>query len=272
LTDLTTVDLTPNQTPPSPQDFRVREFLTGPIRSVVESIGCLELREWERTGLGDLTFFIDWQHVFPQAKQFLKSVMVAGRVGIIAPLGKQSDQDLVFAFPFGYDGSWAIPFGITLETLFACYAYAGFDVELTQIFGHSSIQRIHTARGQTDLLLMQKSEMYRDPGLEQQYSVYAGLRDLPEGLNIRAVYQYRKRNDDQLSAFGNCVNSEIANEAVSLLESTLHMAILRIDYDFSVLMHEPCVSPQLELFVRIPFNGKRSVGNTTFGFAITVDY
>lgn len=272
LTNLQTVDLTPNETPPSPQDFRVREFLTGPIKSVVKEIGCFELEDWERTGVGDLTFFIDWQRVFPQAKQFLRSVMVAARVGVSAPTGKQTDQDLVFAFPFGHDGSWAIPFGFTLETLFACYVYAGFDIELTQIFGHSSFQRIHTAHNQTDLMLMQKAEMYRDPGLEQQYSVYVGLRDLPEGLNIRAVYQYRKRNDDLLSAFGNCVNSEIANEALSLQDSTLHMAILRVDYDFSVLMDEPCVAPQLEFFARIPFNGKRSVGNAALGFAITVDY
>jgi len=272
LADLCLVDLTPNENPPSPQDFRVKEFLTGDIQQAVLDVGCFELCEWERTGLGDITFFIDWQRVFPQAKQFLKSVMVALRIGLTAPSGKQADPDLVFAFPFGYNGMWSIPFGFTLETLFGYHWYVGFDVELTQIFGNAVSQRIHTAHGQTDLMFMEKARVYYDPGLEQQYSVYVGMRDLPEGLNIRAVYQYRKHNHDVISPFGNCVNSAIANEAVSLQDSTLHTAIVRVDYDFSVLMDEPCVSPQLELFARIPFNGKRSVGNTTIGFAITIDF
>lgn len=272
LKDICLVDLTPNENPPSPQDFRVKEFLTGDIQQAVLDVGCLELREWERTGLGDITFFFDWQRLFPQAKMFLKSVLVAARIGVTVPTGKRADPDLVFAFPFGHDGSWSMPFGFTLETLFGYHWYVGFDVELTQIFGRSVSQRIHTAHGQTELLLMEKADVYYDPGLEQQYSVYVGMRDLPEGLNIRAVYQYRKHNQDVMSPFGNCVNSAIANEALYLQDSTLHMAIVRVDYDFAVLMDEPCVAPQLELFARIPFNGKRSAANTSIGFALTLDF
>ncbi len=274
LTDLCIKDLTPRETPPSPQDYDVHKYLTDPCVFVptVQEFGCFELENWERTGLGDITFFIDWQRNFPQAKDFLKSVMVAARLGILAPSGKHADQDLVFSFPFGYDKSWAIPFGFTLETLFADYAYAGFDIELTQIFGRSLNQRIHTSHNQTDLILLGKGDVYCDPGIEQQYSVYVGLKNLPQGLNMRAVYQYRKHGEDTLSAYNNCVNSAIANEAISLQDSTLHMAILRVDYDFSVLMDNPFVSPQLELFARVPFNGKRSVGNTTLGFALTLDF
>lgn len=267
-------DLTPQEVPPLPQDYRVHTLLTDPDVFVptVLDIGCFEVKEWEQTGLGDITFFLDWQRNFPQAKEFLKSVMVAARLGLLAPSGRHANQDLLFSFPFGYDKSWAIPFGFTLETVFADYAYAGFDIELTQIFGRSMYQRIHTSHDQTDLILLGKGAVYCDPGIEQQYSVYVGVKNLPRGLNMRAVYQYRKHGDDTLYAYNNCVNSEIANEAISLQESTLHMAILRVDYDFSVLMDNPCVSPQLELFARIPFNGKRSVANTTLGFAVTIDY
>jgi len=274
LTDLRIKDLTPQEIPPLPQDFRVHKFLNDPVVFVptVLELGCFEVRDWERSGLGDVSFFMDWQRNFPQAKEFLKSVMVAARIGVLAPSGRHADQDLLFSFPFGYDKSWAIPFGFTLETLFADYAYAGFDIELTQIFGRSMHQRIHTAHDQTDLILLGKGAVYCDPGIEQQYSVYVGLKNLPRGLNMRAVYQYRKHGEDTLSAYNNCVNSAIANQAISLQDSTLHMAILRVDYDFSVLMDNPCVSPQLELFARIPFNGKRSVANTTLGFALTLDF
>ncbi len=274
LKNLCIKDLTVHETPPTPQDYRVSTYLTDPSVFVpaVQEIGCFELRDWQRGGLGDLTIFMDWQRVFPQTKEFLKSVMLAARIGVLAPSGRHTDQDLVFAFPFGYDKSWAIPFGFTLETVFADYAYAGFDVELTQIFGRSEYTRIHTAHGQTDLVLLGKGSVYRDPGIEQQYSVYVGVKNLPQGLNMRAAYQYRKHGEDSLSAYNNCVNSAIANEAASLLHSTLHMAILRVDYDFSVLMNNPYVSPQLELFARIPFNGKRSVANTTIGCALTLDF
>jgi hypothetical protein len=274
LTDLCIIDLTARNNPPSPQDFRVQTQLTDPtvFVPVVQEIGCFNIQTWERTGLGDITFFVDWQRIFPQAKPVLTAVMVAARLGLSAPSGKHEDTDLLFAFPFGNNGSWSIPFGFTLETTFINYIYAGFDIELTQIFGRSNAERIMTAHNQTDLILLQKGQMYRDPGIEQQYSVFFGLKNLPEGLNFRAVYQYRKHGNDVISPFDNCVNGAIASEALSLEESTLHQAIIRLDYDFSAIMEDPCVAPQLELFARIPFNGKRSVGNTTLGFAITVDY
>ena len=274
LTDLCIKDLTLQENPPSPQDFRVHTQLTDPsvFVPVVKQIGCFDVQEWERTGLGDITFFFDWQKIFPQAKPVLTEVMVAARVGLSAPSGKHADNDLLFAFPFGNNGSWAIPFGFTLETLLAQYVYAGFDIELTQVFGRSDTERIVTALNQTDLILLQKGHLYRDPGIEQQYSVYVGLKNLPHGLNIRAVYQYNKHGNDVISPFDNCINGYIANTALSLEESTLHQAIIRLDYDFAVLMDEPYVAPQLEIFARIPFNGKRSVGNTMLGFALTVDF
>lgn len=274
LTDLCIRDLTPQENPPSPQDFRVTTQLTDPsvFVPVVKEIGCFSVENWERTGLGDITFFMDWQRIFPQAKPVLTSVMVAARLGVSAPSGKHADNDLLFAFAYGNNGSWSMPFGFTLETVFGHYVYAGFDIELTQIFGRSGMERILTAHNQTDLILLEKGHMYRDPGIEQQYSVFVGIKDLPEGLNFRAVYQYRKHGNDVLSPFDNCVNGSIASEALSLEESTLHQAIVRLDYDFSVLMDDPFVAPRLELFARIPFNGKRSVGNTTLGFAITADF
>lgn len=267
-------DLTPQETPPTPQDYRTHTYLTDPAVFVptVRELGCLELTDWDRTGLGDISVFVDWQRDFPQAKTFLKSVMVAARIGVVAPSGRHTDQDLVFAFAYGYDKSWAIPFGFTLETLVADYAYAGFDVQLTQIFGQSANTRIHTARGQTDLILLGKGNVYCDPGIEQQYSIYAGVKNLPQGLNLRAIYEYHKHGTDTLSAYNDCVNSAIANEAVSLLDSTLHQAIIRLDYDFAALMDNPCVAPQLQLFTRIPFNGKRSVGNVTVGLGLTIDF
>jgi hypothetical protein len=274
LKNICITDLTPHEDPPTPQDYNTYTYLTTPSVFVptIQELGCLTLDCWDRTGLGDISFFFDWQRYFPQAKQFLKSVMVAARIGVVAPSGKHTDQDLVFGFPFGFDKSWAIPFGFTLETLVADYVYAGFDVQLTQIFGQSSFERIHTSHGQTDLILLGKGEVYRDPGIEQQYSVYVGLKNFPCGLNMRVIYEYHKHGNDTLSPYNDCVNSAIANEAISLLESTIHQALIRLDYDFSVLMDEPCVAPQLELFARIPFNGKRSVGNTTLGVALTLDF
>jgi hypothetical protein len=273
LTDLCIKDLTPQEDPPSPEDYRTHTLLTDPAVFVptVFELGCFEVDSWERTGIGDLSVFFDWQRDFPQAKTFLKSVMLAARIGVVAPSGKHTNQDLLFAFPFGYDKSWAIPFGFTLEALMADYVYAGFDIELTQIFGQSGKERIHTAHNQTDLVLLGKGNVYRDPGIEQQYSIYAGLKNLC-GFNMRLVYQYRKHGHDTLSAFDNCINSAIANESIALFDSTLHMAILRVDYDFGVLMDNPCVAPQLELFARIPFNGKRAVGNTTIGFSLILDF
>src|SRR4029077_12904583 len=99
LTDLCIKDLTPDENPPSPQDYRTHTFLTDPAVFVptVRELGCFEVTTWERAGIGDLSLFFDWQRDFPQAKTFLKSVMLAARIGVVAPSGKHTDQDLIFA-------------------------------------------------------------------------------------------------------------------------------------------------------------------------------
>jgi hypothetical protein len=274
LTDLSITDLTPNQTPPSPQDFRVRTLLTDPFKEVVFDLGQeLALCDWIRTGVGDCTVMLEWRRSFPQAKPVLREVALEGRLGVTAPSGLRTNDDLLMALPFGYDGAFAIPFGFTLEALLGSYVILGFDIELTQIFGRTASERIRTARDQTDLVLLQTVEAYRNSGFQQQYSLYAGVQDFCKGLRIQVAYQYRKHGRDNLCQTGICFSDAIANTAESLKDWTVHEIIARADYDFAVLMPDDAVvTPGLELFVRFPFNGKRAVAFSTVGLTLSLNF
>jgi hypothetical protein len=274
LTEPIITDLTPQEIPASPQDYRVQKYLTDPFAQVAYDLGQgLKLCNWERTGVGDLAILFEWRGIYPQAKQVLRLVKLETRVGIRFPTGLHTNNELLFAIPFGYDGAFALPIGFWFEAVLGGYVVCGFDVELTQIFGRTRPERIRTSLDQTDLVLLQKAEVYRDSGLQQQYSIYAAIQDLPNGLRIQAGYQYQKHNHDTLSLLGITNSTNIINTAEYLKDWTVHQAILRIDYNFGVLMpQDAVVTPQVGVFARIPFNGKRVAACNTIGLSLALDF
>jgi hypothetical protein len=53
----------------------------------------------------------------------------------------------------------------------------------------------------------------------------------------------------------------------------MHQGFLRFDYDFGVHLQEDApIRPQLMLFSRLPFNGKRSAMLATFGVGLTLNF
>jgi hypothetical protein len=253
-------------------DLRVKEFLTNNLFANVSQLGGLSLQGWRRAGPGDLTFFLDWFHDFPQMKQILKNVRVNWRVGLGLPTGLRQDEDKIAAFSFGYDGAVSMPFGLGIDLTLGRYVKAGLDVQLTQIFGNTKCRRIKTSLEQTELLLLQKAEAFKDFGLTQRFNFYGELYHIYKGLSIDLGYQFMKHGDDVLSIASNAFNNEIANSAESLQEWAFHQAFAQIRYDFSV--HRPFerIRPQLSIFSYIPFAGRRSVAITTIGVMFALDF
>ncbi len=259
----------------SPADFRVKNMLTNDLTSIVNSFGNrLSLNGWKRTGLGDLNLMVEWLFNFPQTRPLLKNVEIDGRVGFTLPTGLKANPDLLLAFPFGYDGAVGILWGGGLNVLLCDWFKAGMDVQLLHLFGNTRERRIKTAINQTDLLLLAKTDAYKDYGLTQRFNLFLQFYHLfGTGFSFLTGYQFLKQGASNLQLNSCDFSNAIANTAVSLDEWIVHSIELNAHYDFNVNVGDDYwIAPQVSLFARIPFNGKRSIAFTTVGIMAAIDF
>ncbi len=270
LSDVCYIDQTRNVTD---DDVRVRELLTNNIAANIYELGGLDIGGWRRSGIGDLILLLGWARDFRQSKPFLKQVGVHWHIGVWFPTGKVRDEDKLLALPFGFDGAFSVPYCLGLDLTFAACIRAGIEVELIQTFGNVRCRRIKTDESQTDLFLLQKAPAYKDFGMTQRFDLYAETFDIVPGWNFKVGYQYIKHGEDVLSLETNAFSPLIANSAEYLQECTIHSIFLNTSYNFGVLTcYDAPVVPQLSLFMRLPFNGKRSIAYRTIGGCLSIDF
>ncbi len=258
----------------SDEDVRVRQLLTDNFCANVCALGNgLDLNGWKRSGVGDLTLMLSWFRDFSQAKPLLKNVRVNWRLGFNLPTGLRCDEDKLFAFPFGNDGALGLPFGMGLDLYFAFHMRAGFDVQLTHVFGNTRTRRIKTSDDQTDLLLLQKMEVYKDFGLTQQFNLYVQAYKVFKGFSFLLGYQFLKHGKDEIALCASAdFSASVANSAEHLQARTLHQIIVRADYDIGQHFEEPAVYPRISLYARLPFNGKRVAATSNIGLTLGFDF
>jgi hypothetical protein len=271
LTNVCWVDQTKHE---NDEDARVHELLTDNFFQNVCELGCdLDLCGWKRTGVGDLTVLLEWFRDFPQQKPMLKNVRINWRGGLSLPTGLRQDVDKIFAIPFGNDGAFALPFGFGLDLDFAFYVRAGFDVQLTHIFGNTRMRRIKTSANQTDLLLLEKMAVYKDFGLTQQFNLYAQLYKIVKGFSVLLGYQFLKQGKDTVALCpGADFSAVVANSAEYLKERTIHQIIVRADYEIGSHFEDPPIYPRFSFFAQLPFNGKRVAVTSNIGITLALDF
>lgn len=271
LSEVTITDLTQNLTA---ADFRVKQQLTQRLQTVVGQLGDnLSLDGWKRSGLGDFNLLCEFLFNFPQERPLLKTVEITGRAGFTWPTGKHDDEDKLFAFPLGYDGAVGVLYAGGLNVMLGSQFKAGFDIQLLHLFGNTRLRRVKTSLHQSELLLLAKTEAYKDYGLTQRFNLFVqGYHLLNTGLSLLIGYQFLKHGDDHLALNDCAFSSAIANSAVSLEEWIVHSVEFNLHYDFGVHCPDSWVAPQASLFARLPFGGKRAVAFTTVGVMVSVDF
>ena len=271
LTNVAWTDLTGATTA---ADLRVRSMLTGPITNVVQEFGDgLQLTGWKRRGPGDMNLLVEFLFPFEQKRPLLKLVEIEGRGGFTIPMGLKANEDLPLALPFGYDGAVGIVYGAGLNVLLGSCLKAGFDVQLLHLFGNTRDRRIKTAFDQSDILLLAKTPAYKDYGLTQRFNLFVQAYHVWGGLSFLVGYQFLKKGEDRL-ALNSCDYSSLyINSAASLDEWIVHSMEFNLHYDFiETWCQDTCWAPQLSLFSRLPFNGKRAITFTTVGLMLAVDF
>ncbi|HLW72874.1 MAG TPA: hypothetical protein VKR54_02395 [Candidatus Babeliales bacterium] len=262
-------DLTPNL---DYLDKLVHTLLTDNLAANVQQLGDLCIGDWKRDGVGDLTLLIEWFRDFYQNKDFLKCVRVNWRAGLGFPTGLRENPNLIFAVPFGWDGAVSMPFGLGIDLTLGTNFKTGVDVQLTQIFGHTRCRRIKTDVAQTELLLLQTATAYRDSGLIQRFNLYVELFQFCKGLSFSVYYQYLKRGEDEISLKTENFSNNVANTSPRLEIFTMHHMIPKFTYDFGVHCPDARTRPELNIYARIPVNGRNVALVPMIGAIFSVDF
>jgi len=265
LIDVSWCDMTTNT--------ELKEDLTDCLSKYTRELGCLDICDWTRRGLGDLACMVDWLRDFPQGKEYLQNVRINARVGLTIPTGLKCDEDKIMAFSFGNDGCCTMPFGGGLTIMVRPHIILGVDVQLTHTFGNARLRRIKTDLDQTELLLLNKARAYRDYGLTQRFNLRFGVHRFWHGTSIRLGYQYIKHGDDSLALCTSEFSQSVANTSKQLEDWTMHHFVGYLENDFSSVMSpDSSVQPRLALFARVPFNGKRVAMSTNLGIMFSCDF
>lgn len=262
-----------NQTKNSTADDALtRTLLTDSFFSNVTTWGDgLNLQDWHKRGLGDATIMLTWHRRFLQSKQWLKEVGVRLQVGLSVPTGVKKDEDKVFSVPFGNDGACAFPFGAGLDLRFKNYLRAGVDVSFEHVFSHTKKRRIMTDADQTPYLYLTKTDARKDYGITQIFNVYVEPQ-LPKGFALRFAYQHAKHNEDELFVLSSAYSSITANKGLELKEWTTHHIVTQLRWDAQKAESSMRLSPQMSVFLKTPFNGKRSLQATSIGWSFAFSF
>ena len=251
---------------PEPEGFTAQDYV-----NALEQLGHIDLGGWHRRGIGDLATLFYWFGDNPQAKRYLKNVRLALRGGLTFPTGKKSDQNKLFAFPFGYGAGLGIIGAGTIELWFGHSIRGGIDAELLQLFGSSQRRRIKTDFGQTDLLFLTSASTYREFGFTQHYTLFTEAAHFWRGLSAKLAYQYTKQQESKLFVCSDHFNLLAVNSAENLDEFTTHHIIFNISYDF-YKGEEKRFKPYLQFFYKHGFNGKRAMLLDTFTASLSVSF
>ena len=222
------------------------------------------------TGVGDLLFLLEWNKKFKQEKSNVKNVDVNCKLGLSIPTGKQKDVNRALSMSLGNDGAWGVPFGIGLVLEGSHKMRLGFDFEVFALFNHAKERRMKTRINETEFLLANKGRATLDHGLEWRFNGFLQFYKFYKELSVKAGYQYKKHDSDNLTPKTNDFDRTIINTANGLQEWNTQNAILQLNYDFVNCLQ--IYKPQLSLFVKIPITGKNVIMPFTFGGQIGFNF
>lgn len=251
-------------------DLVVQQQMTNDIRAFAKKYGNLDLTDWDKTDIGDLTVMLDWFKDFEQNKEALKNVELHAKLGVSFPTGLEKDEDKAFSLAFGNDGAWGLPFGIGLDLDFKYHIALGVEADFEVIFDHTKTRRMKTEIHQTDFLLLNKGRASMDYGFLWKFYVYLQAFHFWKGLSLKFAYEYAKHDSDSLTPKDNQFNSMIANTARSLDEWYSHNLIFSMNYDF--FKEIKCCKPQIHFFFKLPVGGKRIIYPWTLGGQLAFNF
>jgi hypothetical protein len=250
---------------------------TTPIWQAFKSQFCDILRLYnlsadpvKETGIGDLSILLGWTSSNQETCVVLDFIDTTFRVGVLAPTGKQRNEDKVFSIPLGYNGHVGFPFAADIA--FGLYEWLTFGVHADAIVFLPKTKKIRlkTAPDQSGLIKLAKGRTKIHRGILWNGGIYAEADHLCRGLSLLLGYTFSKQKRDRLTPCGPCFfDSCVANTDETLDGFTMHTVHFWTEYDFT--QDDACGGVRVALFYNKQVGGKHVFKTDVGGGAVGID-
>ncbi len=253
-----------------PRGTRVQQFLTNDLKNNVKRMGNLNLDDWQKTDIGDVSFFIDWRKDVHTEHSLFNTVTFLAKLGVTCPTAEKRDEDQAFSMALGNDGAWGIPLGVGFHVDLMHHVTVGGNYDVTFLFDETHNRRLKTHPNQTEFLLINKGRATKKHGETWQADGFIRIHRVIKGLSAKFAYQFVRHNEDELTPKTAGFDKTIINSARSLRAWHVHNYIFSVDYNLAPHgdddedAHRRIV-PQISLFFKFADDAKNLIDTRTIG-------
>jgi hypothetical protein len=228
-------------------------------------------KPYQLTGIGDSELIVSWQNYFYENRDFISGLFATLRAGVYLPTGmyKSTYTQTFLKLPLGYDASWGIPFGGSIEIDIGCYGGFGISADCITLFPKLMNRMIKTDMRQTDMLALNQAKSLLSPGFRESFSVYLLAHDQAKTFLSTFAYQYNKQNESDIILCQTDFSNLIAQTA-DILESWTNHNIIFIFQGDRIIDNN--FSLGYQGFLKWGFSGCRSIVCNSIGLQITLTF
>lgn len=245
-------------------DQKIQKELVDTFAQDAQQYFDLHIGNWNRKGLGDLTFLVEWQRDFPQRRPTIKNVQTTARIGLSVPTSLNTCETIIMPVAFGADGAVGLPFGGGISINLGNICEVGFSGQFWYYWSNEKIRRIKTFPTQTTLLYPVLTNTYKEYSIVQNFNLHGIIYSFCKRFSLKGFYQYWRKGEDKLIPFDSSFNFSTVNCAANLDEVTRHQFCVLGAYSPLKGQFEKYI-PQFEIFWKAATNGTRAAVASTFG-------
>jgi hypothetical protein len=186
------------------EDFtnRVTNLLLGPgdletldlVRREYFKQFYLVKNNFHAVGFGDIDFYVQIGTRLDHECR-VRSLKVAGRLGVVAPTGQSRQLDSPASIPFGGNGYWGSYVSLHASAEVREDFYIGGFVQIIKRFGDTRLHRVSIA-GEPDIFGATIAPVHVNPGLTIVLSPFFLIDNLRDGFGLGVTYTWTKHRRD----------------------------------------------------------------------------
>jgi len=242
--------------------------LTSKLTDYVKAVGNLDIKKWDKRGMGDAEIYFGWSNSFAHSDGAVRKVDVHASIGLSLPTSVQRDYDYAFSSPFGNDGSWGIPFRIGYDVCLGDDLKLGSCFDALWLSTVSKTRRLKTDASQTDYLILTTGNVTSKPGVTWKATTNATYK-LSEAFRMSVSYKYARHEADTLSCPPVGYDVAVINSLESLKAWSAQDLTLKAHFEgvFGGTEEDDREgnSVVMSVFYTMPLTGLRTVKNSVAG-------
>lgn len=231
----------------------------------------------KRTGLGDISLLLGWEHRFWSPTNFLNYLHFIIKSGALFPTGKARNFSEPFAIEIGYNRHFGIPVRADLILGLSSDICIGTYIGSLFFFSKSHCgYPVRTSDKQNGFIKFYRANVKEKEGTLFDAGAYLKLDHFFKGLSALVGYSYNQQRKSSLTLDQDTFqtnNSIIGNDA-RLKRWSSHVVHVLGEYDFGVheFFKKKRWQPHVSIFYNYPFDGKRIFVTPLTGGDIGVEF